>query len=300
VSSSRARSSNWKCIPWLETSLQVPLPALTTTLRTNTHAYARKHKHTCMHACAHARTHAQTNKQTYTRNLSGAFICATNHYIKSRFPGLAWDWVACTLNPYFEGNNTDAIVVCNSECFKRARMSLLISYSWFAVCMCVYIYTRACSRACACVCTCVCVCVCVRARARVLVHMRLLRVLSLMRDQPWQEDDAFINETREHWFFGKDDRHAARPLHFARARAREGGGPERALEDRSFALWFQQGMAACCRSDEIISCTSPPANQPTAATCVWPKISPQPGTGLLKWGNVIFLCHSQLPFVSVS
>jgi len=59
----------------------------------------------------------------------GAFICATNHYIKSRFPGLTWDWVACTLNPYFEGNNTDAIV----------------------------------------------------------------------------DDDAFINETSTHWFFGKDD-----------------------------------------------------------------------------------------------
>ena len=46
-----------------------------------------------------------------------------------RFPSLTWDWVACTLNPYFEGNNVDAMV----------------------------------------------------------------------------EDDAFINETPQHWFFGRDN-----------------------------------------------------------------------------------------------
>jgi cap2 methyltransferase len=40
----------------------------------------------------------------------GAFICATNHYIQSRFPRLEWKWRACSLNPYFEGNNTDAMV----------------------------------------------------------------------------------------------------------------------------------------------------------------------------------------------
>ena len=48
---------------------------------------------------------------------------------KKRFPQLAWDWLACTLNPYFEGNNADAMV----------------------------------------------------------------------------EDDGFINETPEHWFFGSDN-----------------------------------------------------------------------------------------------
>ena len=40
----------------------------------------------------------------------GAFICATNHYIRSRFPDIVWDWMGCTLNPYFEGNNADAMV----------------------------------------------------------------------------------------------------------------------------------------------------------------------------------------------
>jgi len=48
---------------------------------------------------------------------------------KKRFPQLAWDWLACNLNPYFEGNNADAMV----------------------------------------------------------------------------EDDGFINETPEHWFFGSDN-----------------------------------------------------------------------------------------------
>jgi cap2 methyltransferase len=40
----------------------------------------------------------------------GAFICATNHYIKSRHPQTSWDWIACTLNPYFEGNSRDAMI----------------------------------------------------------------------------------------------------------------------------------------------------------------------------------------------
>jgi cap2 methyltransferase len=26
--------------------------------------------------------------------------------VESRFPHLSWDWVGCTLNPYFEGNNS--------------------------------------------------------------------------------------------------------------------------------------------------------------------------------------------------
>eukprot|EP00291_Cryptomonas_curvata_P026180 CAMPEP_0172175082 /NCGR_PEP_ID=MMETSP1050-20130122/14022_1 /TAXON_ID=233186 /ORGANISM="Cryptomonas curvata, Strain CCAP979/52" /LENGTH=923 /DNA_ID=CAMNT_0012847129 /DNA_START=140 /DNA_END=2907 /DNA_ORIENTATION=- len=40
----------------------------------------------------------------------GAFICAANHYIKSHFPNLKWSWRACSLNPYFEANITNAMV----------------------------------------------------------------------------------------------------------------------------------------------------------------------------------------------
>ena len=36
---------------------------------------------------------------------AGAFICATNHYLKSRLPLVCWDWCALTLNPYHEGND---------------------------------------------------------------------------------------------------------------------------------------------------------------------------------------------------
>ncbi|KAJ1484266.1 ribosomal RNA methyltransferase FtsJ domain-containing protein, partial [Baffinella frigidus] len=40
----------------------------------------------------------------------GAFICAINHYIRTHFPNLTWNWTGCTLNPYFEGGDTDAMV----------------------------------------------------------------------------------------------------------------------------------------------------------------------------------------------
>ncbi|KAJ1484270.1 FtsJ-like methyltransferase-domain-containing protein [Baffinella frigidus] len=40
----------------------------------------------------------------------GAFICATNHYIRTRWPNMRWNWMGCTLNPYFEGGDTDAMV----------------------------------------------------------------------------------------------------------------------------------------------------------------------------------------------
>eukprot|EP00960_Hanusia_phi_P009342 270561-Hanusia_phi.AAC.1 len=45
----------------------------------------------------------------------GAFVCATNHYIRSRFPHVRWDWTACTLNPDFEGNDPDAMVQLRRE-----------------------------------------------------------------------------------------------------------------------------------------------------------------------------------------
>jgi cap2 methyltransferase len=35
----------------------------------------------------------------------GAFIAATNHYIRTHRPTFWWDWVAISLNPHFEGND---------------------------------------------------------------------------------------------------------------------------------------------------------------------------------------------------
>ena len=83
--------------------------------------------------------------------------------LDARFPQLSWNWVACTLNPYFEGNNTDAIV----------------------------------------------------------------------------EDDAFINETRKHWFFGDDDSGDMRLPHNISAtweRARQMGPVMLVTADGVFAL----------------------------------------------------------------
>jgi 23S rRNA U2552 (ribose-2'-O)-methylase RlmE/FtsJ len=40
----------------------------------------------------------------------GAFICATNHYLRTRYRGTRWSWFAVSLNPYFEGNDFDAML----------------------------------------------------------------------------------------------------------------------------------------------------------------------------------------------
>ncbi len=40
----------------------------------------------------------------------GAFICATNHYVETQRPGMAWDWLANSLNPDFEGNDLNAML----------------------------------------------------------------------------------------------------------------------------------------------------------------------------------------------
>lgn len=36
----------------------------------------------------------------------GAFISATNHYIRTHRPYWWWDWLAISLNPHFEGNDS--------------------------------------------------------------------------------------------------------------------------------------------------------------------------------------------------
>jgi cap2 methyltransferase len=40
----------------------------------------------------------------------GAFVAATNHFIKSHAPWLDWDWRALTLNMYMEENDGSAMV----------------------------------------------------------------------------------------------------------------------------------------------------------------------------------------------
>ena len=40
----------------------------------------------------------------------GAFICATNHFVRTKMKGFDWGWVGLTLNPYHEGNDLGAMV----------------------------------------------------------------------------------------------------------------------------------------------------------------------------------------------
>ncbi|XP_071802442.1 cap-specific mRNA (nucleoside-2'-O-)-methyltransferase 2-like [Asterias amurensis] len=42
----------------------------------------------------------------------GAFVTSLNHFMKShgRLRNLTWNWTATTLNPYYEGNSTDAMI----------------------------------------------------------------------------------------------------------------------------------------------------------------------------------------------
>jgi cap2 methyltransferase len=40
----------------------------------------------------------------------GAFIASLNHYIKSNFERIQWTWLAATLNPFYEGNDTKRMI----------------------------------------------------------------------------------------------------------------------------------------------------------------------------------------------
>jgi cap2 methyltransferase len=40
----------------------------------------------------------------------GAFIASLNHYVRNEFPDLRWEWLASTLNPYYEGNDLNAML----------------------------------------------------------------------------------------------------------------------------------------------------------------------------------------------
>eukprot|EP00698_Gefionella_okellyi_P008577 TRINITY_DN2130_c0_g1_i1.p1 TRINITY_DN2130_c0_g1~~TRINITY_DN2130_c0_g1_i1.p1 ORF type:complete len:833 (+),score=195.15 TRINITY_DN2130_c0_g1_i1:60-2558(+) len=40
----------------------------------------------------------------------GAFICATNHYVRQNHPHMNWDWRAISLNPGYEGNDLGAMI----------------------------------------------------------------------------------------------------------------------------------------------------------------------------------------------
>ena len=40
----------------------------------------------------------------------GAFIASLNHYIKCNYENMNWKWLASTLNPFYEGNDTKRMI----------------------------------------------------------------------------------------------------------------------------------------------------------------------------------------------
>ncbi|XP_076233203.1 cap-specific mRNA (nucleoside-2'-O-)-methyltransferase 2-like isoform X1 [Calliopsis andreniformis] len=40
----------------------------------------------------------------------GAFVVSLNHWIQTNIPNIEWDWIATTLNPYYEGNSPSVMI----------------------------------------------------------------------------------------------------------------------------------------------------------------------------------------------
>ena len=40
----------------------------------------------------------------------GAFVTSLNHWLKIHHPSINWDWIATSLNPYYEGNSVDRMI----------------------------------------------------------------------------------------------------------------------------------------------------------------------------------------------
>jgi len=75
--------------------------------------HTRTQAHKCKYTRTHMPTHTGASPQAFTLHLCeapGAFVCATNHFIKMERPTWNWDWRAVTLNPYFEGNDAGAMI----------------------------------------------------------------------------------------------------------------------------------------------------------------------------------------------
>lgn len=58
--------------------------------------------------------HINSNNKCFTSihlcEAPGAFITSLNHWLKTNEPDIQWNWIAMTLNPYYEGNLSSAMI----------------------------------------------------------------------------------------------------------------------------------------------------------------------------------------------
>lgn len=69
----------------------------------------------------------------------GAFISSLNHFLRSHIPKVKYKWIACTLNPYYEGNDPESCIgddrlifeTLNFWCFGRDNTGDILSKAVF-------------------------------------------------------------------------------------------------------------------------------------------------------------------------
>ncbi|CAL7946995.1 unnamed protein product [Xylocopa violacea] len=58
----------------------------------------------------HIRNNDKFFKSIHLCEAPGAFITSLNHWLKTNVPDIQWNWIAMTLNPYYEGNSASAMI----------------------------------------------------------------------------------------------------------------------------------------------------------------------------------------------
>ena len=54
--------------------------------------------------------HTGSFRSVHLCEAPGAFVACLNHLLKSEYHGLEWNWIASTLNPYYEGHDLRAML----------------------------------------------------------------------------------------------------------------------------------------------------------------------------------------------
>lgn len=76
-----------------------------------TQAWCKFHEILCFEELLPERALASRNiTAVHLCEAPGGFICSLNHFLKSRYKNVRYKWIACTLNPYYEGNDAESCV----------------------------------------------------------------------------------------------------------------------------------------------------------------------------------------------